>query len=126
MMVMVYILPSDNKQPGYVSVSVLSVWCCFLWVREKRRVAQQVIVSNESILGSGSYTKGICIHWSDVDSLTRTGKGLFYVSGKLEKFLYAEIISKDKRKIVIRRDIENFDELIQVIENQTGKSFEAT
>jgi hypothetical protein len=51
---------------------------------------------------------------------------IFYVSGKLEKYLYAEIISKDKRKIVIRRDIENFDELIQVIENQTGKSFEAT
>jgi hypothetical protein len=48
------------------------------------------------------------------------------VSGKLEKYLYAEIISKDKRKIVIRRDIENFDELIQVIENQTRKSFEAT
>ena len=125
LLVMVYVFPSGNKQPGYVFVSALSAWCCFLWLREKRKVAEKVVVDEESIVASGSFTKHTYIHWKDVDLLMRTGRGLYFVSGKMEKFLYAEIISKEE-KIVIRRDIPKFDELIKLIENRTEKTFEPT
>ena len=126
LMVMVCVLPSNNKQPGYILVSVLSASCFFLWLRERRRVAEKIVVDEEAVAASGSLTKHTRIDWNDVDILMRTGRGSYLISGKIEKFLYAEIISRDKRRIVIRRDIPKFDELIRVVENTTGKTFEPT
>lgn len=123
MLMMVYILPSNNKLPGYAFVSVLIVWFCVLWVKEKRRLAEKLAINDESIMASGTFIKMIKINWVDVETLNYSGKGLFLIGWKLEKFLYAEIVSKDEKKIVIRRDIPNFSTLISDIEVKTGKSF---
>ncbi len=126
MLVMVYILPSNNKLPGYAFVSVLIVWFWVLWVKEKRRLVEKLAIDDESIMASGIFTKMIKIKWIDVETLNYSGKGLFLIGWKLEKFLYAEIVSKDEKRIVIRRDIPNFSTLISDIEVKTGKSFVST
>ena len=123
LLMMVYILPSNNKFPGYAVVSVLIVWFWALWVIEKRRVSEKLTIDDESIIASGVFTKTTKIHWNDVNTLNYSGKGLFLIGWKLERFLYAEIVSKDGMKIVIRRDIPNFSTLIGDIEAKTGKSF---
>lgn len=86
-------------------------------------MSEKFATDEELIMASGMFTKMIKINWADVEVLKYSGKGLYLIGWKLEKFLYAEIVSKDKKKIVIRRDVPNFSTLISNIEVKTGKSF---
>jgi len=123
LLLMVRFLPSTSKITGYLFLTGLFISFIVLNLKEKVKVARKILVDDESIRAERYFSNAVTIKWCDIESLSYTVKGLFIVSGKLVRYLYAEVISIDGKKIVVRRDINGYDELIQLIEIKTHKVF---
>jgi hypothetical protein len=117
------ILPSSNRGIGYLSWSVISCFVVFLIVKERKRVATEIRVNDVGITAHYSNSLEIPMRWDDIVSLVLSGKGLWLVSSKVEKYLYAEVVSNDDKRIIIRREIEGYSDLISAVESKTGKTF---
>jgi hypothetical protein len=125
-LILVVISSSTTKIYGYVFLSCLLIYFGALFFVERKRVARRITISNEGITAKRFLSDDIFIKWSDIKSLGYAGHGLFLVSGKIEKYLYCEIVASDKRKIIFRREIKGYPELIQSIENNAGEKFKAS
>ena len=121
-LILIKVLPSTTKLYGYSFFVGLLIYFIILVLRERAKIAK-IIVVDDSAITAEKYGNNVYIKWDDVVSLHYGGKGLYLVSWKLVKYLFAEVISRDGEKIVIRREINGYDELIQLIEMKTGKVF---
>ena len=119
----VIILPSSSKLYGYLVVLSILLLFIISVIKEKLKIPKKIIVNNDLIIAE-TYTKdNISIKWEDVKLLQYSGKGLYLVSKKVVRNLYAEVLSIHGKKIIIRREIVGYDELIHLIEKFSGKQF---
>jgi hypothetical protein len=125
LLILVVISSSTTTTYGYVFLSCLLIYYGTLVFIEKKRVARRITISNKGITAKRFLSDDIFIKWSDIKSLGYAGHGLFLVSGKIEKYLYCEVVATDKRKVIFRREIKGYSELIQSIENNAGGKFKA-
>ena len=116
-------LPSSNKNIGYFFWSAVVCLVVFLFIKERKRIATEVRVNDLGITAHHFNSNEISMCWNDIDSVVCTGKGLWLVSFKIEKYLYTEIVSKNNERIIIRRELEGYRDLISTIERKTGIVF---
>ncbi len=124
-LILAVISSSTTKIYGYVFLSCLLIYYVALVLVEKKRVARRITISNEGITAKRFLSNDIFIKWSDIKSLGYTGHGLFLVSGPIKRYLYCEVVAKDNRKIIFRREIKGYSKLIKSIENNAEGKFEA-
>ena len=123
-LVLAVLLPSTTKVYGYTVIAVVFVWFCILVFLERKKVAINITVSDDGLTADKFLSEEVFIRWSDIEALNYAGRGLFLVSGKLEKYLYAEVIALNRNKIVIRREIKGYHELIKEVQTRTGRTFQ--
>lgn len=121
--IFIHMTPSDNKNIGYLCVTTLFVLCISLFSREKIRIPAKILVCDDSILAKRIFIKDINIKYTEIVTLNRSGYGVVTLSGCYSDYFYLEIIGSNNNKIVIRRDIERFNELLAHIERRIGKRF---
>jgi hypothetical protein len=121
---LVIVLPSTTKIYGYVVFICLLILHSVLVFIGRKKVANEITINSEGLMAKRFLSSDSVIKWSDIESLRYTGKGLFLISWKLEKYIYAEVVAADSRKIIIRREIIGFNDLIEQIQNRSGRLFQ--
>lgn len=123
---MVYSSPAvpGTEIYGYLVVLIILVAWTIMFILERRKVAKEIVITDAGIHAKSYYFfKDVFIEWNEVESLELGGFSLWLISGKIKHTnLYASVAGKEKA-IVFRKEISNYDNLIESIQTKVKKNF---
>ncbi len=119
-------IAAANKIYLYLTVGILFSSFIILSFLEKKKVAYTISFNDDGLFAKRILSSDIFIKWKDIKNLRFSGYGRYLHSGNIVKYLYAEVIEATDKRIIIRREIRGYDELIREIENKSGKVFQET
>lgn len=83
------------------------------------------MLTESGIVAKHNFKGELLIEWSNIESMSKERADFEMRHWKLQKTnVYGVITSKDNKKIIFRKEIINYDELIRLIETKTGNVFE--
>ncbi len=115
---------SEDKIYGYIIFGVILAFFILLVFLDKRKIAGEIHTTDEAIIAKRKYKNDNLIEWQQIESLKKEGSSYSISTKKKDIKMYAIVIAKNNKRIVIRREINNYNHLLSVIETKTGKRFE--
>lgn len=106
--------PSESRMYLILFVICLFLYCLALVVFEKRIIAKNITVDDNAISADIFMGRSKTIEWQNIKSLRYIGTGFYLYTFRYEPYLYAQIVGQ-REKIIIRREINDYQNLIKLI-----------
>jgi len=116
---------SPSRIYGYIAFGSGLIFHLRSNFKERKKVAKEIVLTESGIVAKHNFKGELLIEWSNIESMSKERADFEMRHWKLQKTnVYGVITSKDNKKIIFRKEIINYDELIRLIETKTGNVFE--